>query len=295
MSIIERAIQKSRESGKSGNPRRGGESKADRALGRVEQARAIDSAVRIRPVAVSVDLDLCRERRLLLQGDDDGDGAAVAAYRMLRTRLLHRARTKSWITIGITSAGPNDGKTLTAMNLAFSMAREKSREIVLLDMDMRNPSVCRTLGVEPKRQLRSYLENGSGVKGMFFSVGSDNLLIAGSTTPTESASELLSSTRFDDLIDELKQGTVNPVVLIDLPPVLVTDDALVVAPKIDAFLVVASEGLTARADITKALDLLADFPIAGVVLNRAVETTPGYEYGYESADVKVQTSEDGGR
>jgi Mrp family chromosome partitioning ATPase len=281
MSIIERAIQKSRE-GKPGSSRAAKDSKADRAMGRIQQAAAIDGAVRIRPVPAAVDLDLCRERRLLLQGDDDGDGGAVAAYRMLRTRLLHRSRIKQWTTIAITSAGPNDGKTLTAMNLAFSMAREKSREIILLDMDMRNPSVCRTLGVEPKRQLREYLDHGNGTGGMFFSVGSDNLLIAGSTTPTEHASELLSSPRFQDLLDELKQGTVNPVVLIDLPPVLVTDDALVVAPKIDAFLVVASEGLTSRADLTKALDLLAEFPIAGVVLNRAVETTPGYDYGYEA-------------
>jgi Mrp family chromosome partitioning ATPase len=61
--------------------------------------------------------------------------------------------------------------------------------------------------------------------------------------------------------------------------VLVTDDALVVAPKIDAFLVVASEKLTSRADLTKALELLKEFPIAGVVLNRASETTRGYDYG----------------
>ena len=292
MSIIERAIQKSRE----GKPatRHGTDSKVERAVGRTQQAAAIDTKARIRHAPAAVDLQMCRERRLLLQGDDENDGAAVAAYRMLRTRLLHRAKTKQWVTIAITSAGPNDGKSLTAMHLAFSMAREKSREIVLLDMDMRNPSICRTLGVEPKRQLREYLENDAGgTQGLFFSVGSDNLLIAGSTTPTEHASELLSSSQFEDLLAEIRRGTVNPIVLIDLPPVLVTDDALVVAPKIDAFLVVASEGLTARADLTKALDVLAEFPVAGVVLNRAVETAPGYDYAYDAdidkgADKSIQ-------
>jgi len=210
----------------------------------------------------------------------------VAAYRMLRTRLLHLARTKQWTTIAVTSAGPNDGKTLTALNLAFSMAREKSREIVLLDLDMRNPSVCRTLGVQPARELRDYRALGGTAQGMFFTAGNDNLLISGSTTPTDEASELLSSPRFDQLLGDLRRGTVDPIVLIDLPPVLVTDDALVVAPKIDAILVVASEGLTSRADLTKALDLLSEFPIAGVVLNRAAETTPGYDYGYENYGVR---------
>ena len=285
MSIVERALEKNRVA-KPSLPRRDAKADADRAVNRISQGAAIDPRIRIRPVPLALDAKFCRERRLLIEGDDERDSSAVAAYRMLRTRLLHRARMKQWVTIAVTSAGPNDGKTLTALNLAFSMAREKSREIVLLDMDMRNPSVCRTLGMQPEGQLRDFLEHGTSTDGMFFSVGNDNLLIAGSTVPTDQASELLSSPNFDRLIDDLKQGTVNPVILVDLPPVLVTDDALVVAPKIDAILVVASEGLTSRADLTKALDLLAEFPIAGVVLNRAVETTPGYNYGYDAYESK---------
>jgi protein-tyrosine kinase len=283
MSIVERAIEKNRGAKvvSPPAPRRERKAEANRSMARMEGAAAIAADHRILATPVTLAVDHCRDRRLLVEGDEENDGAAVAAYRMLRTRLLHRARAKNWTTIAVTSAGPNDGKTLTALNLAFSMAREKSREIVLLDMDMRNPSICRTLGIEPARELREYLERSGGTDNMFFSVGKENLYIAGSMTPTDNASELLSSPRFDDLIGDLKQGTVNPIVLIDLPPVLVTDDALVVAPKIDAFLVVASEGQTNRADLQKALDLLSEFPVAGVVLNRAVETSPGYDYAYE--------------
>jgi protein-tyrosine kinase len=297
MSIIERAIQKSLEANP-GKSRRSSDAKAERATERSQRAAAIEATARIRAVPLAVQSDDSRERRVLLQGDEDGDRAAVAAYRMLRTRLLHRARTKRWVTIGVTSAGPNDGKTLTALNLACSMAREKSREVVLLDMDMRNPSVCRALGAEPRRQLRDYLEQtggeqpGGGTDDIFFSVGSDNLLIAGSTTPTALASELLSSQRFDQLINEIKVGTVDPIVLIDLPPVLVTDDALVVAPKIDAFIVVTSERMTNRADLTKALDVLSEFPIAGLVLNRAIDNAPGYEYGYDAYDGRGDTGKE---
>jgi protein-tyrosine kinase len=84
----------------------------------------------------------------------------------------------------------------------------------------------------------------------------------------------------------VREGTVNPIVIIDLPPVLLTDDALVVAPKVDAVLVVASAGFTGRADLSKALQLLSEFNIAGVVLNRAADSTPGYEYGYDYAGAK---------
>jgi protein-tyrosine kinase len=283
MSIVEHALEKSRGAMQRTRARRAGDTDAPRGPDRAEQAAAIDPAVRILSLAVTVDRDLCRERRVLLRASREEDGSAIAAYRMLRTRLLHRARTKGWTTIAVTSAGPNDGKTLTVLNLALSMAREKSREIVLLDMDMRNPSVCRTLGVHPPYELREYLERGEHLRELFFSVGSDNLLIAGNTTATDQASELLASQRFDELLRVVRAGTVNPVVLIDLPPVLLTDDALVVAPKIDAILVVASEGVTGRSDLAKALHILSEFPIAGVVLNRAAETTPGYDYGYDAA------------
>jgi protein-tyrosine kinase len=277
MSIIEQALEKGRAEFK--RARRATDADAKTAA-LEHQAAAIDPAARIRPLAVSIDSEACRERRLLM-GAPDEDSAAVAAYRMLRTRLLHRARAKNWRTIAVTSAGPNDGKTLTALNLALSMSREKSRDVVLLDMDMRNPSVCRTLDVHPPHELREYLERGENVRQLFFSVGSDNLLIAGSERPTDHASELLGSPRFDELVRIIRQGTVDPIVLLDLPPVLLTDDALVVAPKVDAVLLVASEGLTGRANFTRALDILSEFPIAGVVLNRAGETTPGYEYSYE--------------
>jgi protein-tyrosine kinase len=292
MSIVEHALEKSRAAEQHKPSRRMGEAESERARSRVQQAASIDPAARIQALAVTVNRETCRQRRLLMRGTgEDGDGSAIAAYRMLRTRLLHRARARQWTSIAITSAGPSDGKTLTALNLALSMAREKSREIVLLDMDMRNPTMCRTLGVNPPHELRTYLETGEYAQQMFFSVESANLLIAGSVRPTEHASELLASPRFDELMDMLRQGTVDPIVLIDLPPMLLTDDALVVAPKVDATLLVASEGHTGRAELQKALSLLADFSVAGVVLNRAVETAPAYDYAYAYQSVEEHSAD----
>jgi Mrp family chromosome partitioning ATPase len=147
---------------------------------------------------------------------------------------------------------------------------------------MRNPSVYRTLGVQPPRQLRDYFEKGVDPQELFGSIGVENLIVAGNTVPSDNASELLASSRFEDLVSFVKTGTVNPVVLIDLPPVLATDDALVIAPRVDAILIVASEGNTGRTNLERAINLLSEFRIAGVVLNRSTESSKEYGYGYGS-------------
>jgi protein-tyrosine kinase len=278
MTIIERALNKHRPAAETARRQRTG----------TPQSKPIDPSLRLERTPATINRNLCRERRVLLSAETDREKTYVAAYRMLRTRLVQKARAGNWTTIAVTSASPNDGKTLTVINLAVSLAREKTREVVLLDMDMRNPSVFRALGIHPRHELREYLENGDSPHELFISVG-ENLLVAGSVTPTEHASELLAGARFDELMSIIERGTVDPIVLIDLPPVLVTDDALVVAPKVDSVLVVASEGLTNRADLLKALHLLSEFPLAGIVLNRAAETSPDYNYGYE-ADSKPGAS-----
>jgi protein-tyrosine kinase len=236
-------------------------------------------AERIRAPVLPIDPDVCLESRVLV---DDGAGqnkAAAAAYRMLRTRLLRRVRMNGWTSIGVTSATPNDGKSLTVLNLGISVAREANSEVVLLDLDMRNPSMCRYLGVKPDGQLRDYFERDTKSSDVFFSIGINNLLLASATTGTDRASELLAGDKLEQLIQFIKEHTVNPIILVDLPPLLITDDALVVAPKVDALLVVVAEGHTSRADLDRALGLVSEFPIAGLILNRAIET--GLNYGYE--------------
>src|ERR1700733_9644812 len=123
MTIIENAIEKTRNAHKKALLRRSGDSADEQIASRARQALAIDAELRLRPRAVAVDAEYCRQRRVLLPGAEGRDAGAIAAYRMLRTRLLHRASTKRWSTIAVTSAGANDGKTLTAVTLALSLAR----------------------------------------------------------------------------------------------------------------------------------------------------------------------------
>jgi protein-tyrosine kinase len=242
---------------------------------------AVAPTTQIRAHRVAFDPEAARENRLLLSASLPEDHSTIAAYGMLRTRILHRTRTNNWRTVGLTSAAPQDGKSLTAVNLALSLAREKNSSVVLLDLDMRNPSVCRTLGVTPPTELRDFFEGRvDSPEDLFMSIGIDNLLIAGNLTATDNSAELLASAKLEELLDFIRRTTTNPLILIDLPPVLSPDDTLVVAPRIDSLVLVACEGKTPRADIQKASEMLADFPIVGLVLNRSSETVQGYGYGY---------------
>lgn len=233
------------------------------------------------PQRVALDPRAARENRLLLNSSVQEDRPAIAAYGMLRTRLLHRARAKGWTTIGVTSPAPQDGKSLTALNLSLSLAREQNNTVALIDLDMRNPSMCRCLGIEPPVELRDFFENkGPNPQDLFMSIGVDNLILAGNTIPTNLASELLASSRLEELLEFVKKSVTSPLILVDLPPLLSPDDALVVAPRIDALLLVASEGITPLADLQRAVQLMSEFPIAGLVFNRSSETSTQYAYGY---------------
>lgn len=212
----------------------------------------------------------CAKNRILVpDAESPPNASAAAAYRMLRTRVLQRARANEWTTIGVTSPGPGDGKSVTALNLALAAARERNDNVFLIDLDMRNPRMCSYLGVVPPAEINQYVTGSASATDVLFSVGIDNLTLAGTRTRTGQASELLASGRVEELFAEIRGLAPRPLVLVDLPPLLSTDDALIVAPKVDACLVVLAEGRTKREGAAKALELLAEFKLAGIVLNRS--------------------------
>ena len=204
----------------------------------------------------------------------------AAAYRMVRTRLLHRSRNHGLKSIAITSPGPGEGKSLTALNLALSLARDPTVNVFLLDLDMRSPSMCAYLGVQPPVELLTYFTGSRAASEVFFTVGPKNLALAGSVSSTAGASELLGSGRLEALLSYINSLCANAIILLDLPPVLVTDEALLVAPRVDATLLVVAEGRTRRDSLARAVSLLAEFKCIGVVLNHATEALGDNAYYY---------------
>jgi len=204
----------------------------------------------------------------------------AAAYRMVRTRILHRCRSNGLKTIAITSPGAGDGKSVTALNLALSLARDPTVNVFLLDLDMRSPSMCRYLGVQPPVELLAYFQGSRAASEVFFSLGPKNLALTGSLVSTDAASELLGSGRLEGLLSYINSLCPNAIILLDLPPVLVTDEALLLAPRLDATLLVVAEGRTRRDSLARAVGLLAEFKCVGVLLNRASEHLGENAYHY---------------
>jgi capsular exopolysaccharide synthesis family protein len=205
---------------------------------------------------------------------------------MVRTRLQNLISNNSWKTLAITSPEPGEGKSVTALNLALSFSRDDSKSIYLIDLDMRNPAVCKYLGVQPPHSVTDYFSGHCEAQNLFFSIGTPNLAIAGNNGATDTASELLSGDRLEQLFDYIKSVAPNPLILIDLPPILVTDEALMMAPRVNATALVVADGQTRRDSMLRARQLLADFSFAGVILNKSTDSMSkaDYYYGYGSRE-----------
>ncbi|MEX2495406.1 MAG: CpsD/CapB family tyrosine-protein kinase [Woeseia sp.] len=196
--------------------------------------------------------------------------AALNGYKMLRTRIQQALSGNDWRTLAVTAAHDGAGKTVTALNLAITLASHGGHEVYLVDMDLRNPSIADYLGLpQDIPGLSSYLDDGRPVRDMLWDIGIENLVVLASRDRMSDSSERITSKRMQDLISALKAASPNPIVIFDLPPVLTADDAVAIAPFVDGMLLIAAEGETSRDDFRSMLELLRNANIVGVVLNKA--------------------------
>jgi len=288
--VIERALEKLKKAGDSRGSRYTPltETALQRAGRRVGRRVGDTPIQRHQFPRLQINADLVAAYRVLVDDTSETENAqASAAYRILRTRLMHRMVSNNWTSLAITSPGAGEGKSLTTLNLALSFARGRSGDVFLLDLDLRSPSICQYLGVDPPHDLASYFAGSGSPNDVFFTIGVENLAIAGSSAPSERASDLIASARFEELLASIATLSADPVVLLDLPPLLVTDEALLVAPRVDAVALIVSEGLTRRDYLERAKQLLEEFAFAGVILNRASETFGADSYyGYRYRESK---------
>ena len=199
--------------------------------------------------------------------------AAGHAYRMLRTQVLQRARGHGLSTLGVVSAVNGEGKTLTAVNLALSLAAEPNQSVLLLDLDLRRPAVARTLGLAAQRGLESWFGGDEPTRNVCYGIeGVERFYVLPTMAPVLGSSEVLAGIGTRKLFNELKGRDPGRMLIVDLPPVLLSDDALMVAPLLDAVVLVVNERRTKREDVVRVVELLGNTRIVGTVLNRASES-----------------------
>jgi protein-tyrosine kinase len=211
-----------------------------------------------------------------IMNPDAGEPAAVA-YRMLRTQVLQRLDAHAWRSLAIFSAGAEDGKTTTAINLAVSLASDRSHTVLLVDFDFKHPTLAARLGLAPEFGADDVLTGQAALEDcLYHPEGFDRLVILPTRAPLSNSSEVLAGPRNRDLVAELRARYPERVIIFDLPPVLQADDALSFAPLVECGLVVAAEGRTRRNDLVRTVELLNKTPLVGTVLNRATDAPSGY-------------------
>ena len=213
------------------------------------------------------------------------DTPVLDFYKVLRTRILQQTKPKGWNTLMVTSTRPGEGKTLTAINLALTIAKAFGQTVLLVDCDLRQQQVYRYLGLEGDKGIADYLLDGVPLKDLIIWPKIDKLtLISGGRTVSEST-ELLGSQRMKDLVVEMKTRYGDRYVIFDVPPVLSGADALTFSQLVDGIVMVVEEGRTPIREVEKALDLMPKEKFLGFVLNKARITKKGY-YGYYRQDAK---------
>lgn len=217
--------------------------------------------------------EILRQNRIIY-GDADREG--LTAYKMLRTQVLQRMVARNWNALAVTSPVPGDGKTLTSINLAISLARELHHTVLLVDLDLRNPSVHRYFGLAPRHGIEDYLLHGVSLEDILVNPGIERLVLLPARNPVKNSSEILASPAMGKLVQELKTRYPSRMVLFDLPPILSADDALSFAPHIDALLLVLRDAKTTQNELEHAMEILKDVTILGTVLNGSEERISTY-------------------
>lgn len=229
--------------------------------------------------ALSVDHRLLDPSRT---GEKGGGGSALAeALRSLRTNLRFMDVDNPPRTIVVTSPLPADGKSTIACNLAVTLAAS-GESVVLVDGDMRRPTVAKTMGLPTDAGLSDVLAGRVDLADVLQRTGTENLkvLAAGSIPPNPS--ELLGSARMRQVLDDL---AADAIVIIDAPPVLPVTDGSVLTHQADGALMAISVGKTTYDIVDKAIDTLhkAHGRVLGLVLNKAPlkgMDAPSYSHAY---------------
>jgi capsular exopolysaccharide synthesis family protein len=199
-------------------------------------------------------------------------------FDLLRTHVLQKMEENGWRTLAITSPTPESGKTVVAINLAMSIAQQTNKTTMLVDFDLRRPKVGTYLGIPMEKSLNDFLEGTASLQDVLVNPELPRMVVLPTRSPVRNSAETLSSRKVADLIKDLRERYKSRIVIFDLPPVLVTDDAIALLPQIDCVLMVVANGMSTRREIEDSLRLLPATKLIGTILNKADVEPSAYYY-----------------
>ena len=198
-------------------------------------------------------------------------------YDVLRTQVLQSMTAKKWKILGVTSPTPGCGKTLTAVNLAFSIARQPDKSVVLVDMDLQKPQLANCLGVTFAAGVSDLLQGRAALPEVAIPVRAGNQrIVVLPAVATRQSSELIGSHAMSKLLQDLRRDY--QIIVLDLPPMLLSDDVIALAPQLDCVLLVAAIRHSKVSDVEDCVRHLQPSQLLRVVANKAMEANAQYNY-----------------
>lgn len=226
---------------------------------------------------VALDMDTVLKNRCVCANSDVLEGDF---YKVLRTKIQHVSAEKGWRTIMVTSTMPNEGKTLTSVNLAFSFAKAYDQTVMLIDADLKKQQVHKTLGIHSQYGLIDYLINDQPISDCLIRPEGEKLVLISGGNPVDGSSELLGSRMMKRFVREARDRYADRLVFFDAPPIMVGADVMAFAPLVDGIVFVVRAGQTSLKQAKKAIELLPQDKLIGVVLNGQKMNTKAYQLYY---------------
>jgi protein-tyrosine kinase len=279
MSIVERALKRLQADASASRTRR--------VFGKViETAASQTAAARV----ISIDQDALRVAGLLAPKHQERQIASQ--YRHIKRPLIAAAMGKGQEPVAngrlimVASALPGEGKTFTAINLAFSLAMEKDLHVVLVDGDIPKPQISRMFGVGAERGLLDAMSDSAmQLASMILPTDVPNLFLLSAGTHDEGATELLTSERMVEVMRWLLDQDERRVVIFDSPPLLLSTEAPALAEVVGQIVVVVRAEFTEHHVLLAALKRLPEGCSPSLVLNQSTQKHRGYYYyGYGAPD-----------
>ncbi len=218
---------------------------------------------------------------LLLATAREEKTIVVEEFNKLRSTVIALTKGEKFLnTILVTSTASEEGKSMTALNLAISLAKEQDHTVLLVDTDLRRPSVHKYLDIQPEVGLVHCLRDGLPIEKVLIKTGVGKLVILPAGEALKDPLDLLSSNRMKEIVQELKDRYPERYVIFDTPPAFPFADAGVLAAYLDATLFVVREGKAGKSDVEKTIEEFKAHNLLGVVYNdaRVFMKNPSYYY-----------------
>ena len=196
---------------------------------------------------------------------------AADQVKILRTQLLQRLLPGGGNSVLITSPKPGEGKTVTAISLAISLAQEIERTVLLIDANLRNPTITNYFGLPQEKGLSDYLLGKVSIPEILINPGIDKLTLLPGGRPLTTSSEVLGASRMAELVKEMKERYPERILVFDGPDILTAADSLLFSKFVDGIVLVVEAEATTRNDVKLAIDRIGKEHLIGTILNKSRE------------------------